>query len=143
MIMGPNVAAMYKATNTQPRCGKAHRGKGSGWAVRESWGGTLMRAPDGHRPTHALQCLPTPIGCMFKASRHRTTRLSMPAARVSCGAKAALERKEPPPMPSSPHTRSAASDSISFALNGEITTVRHIAPTKMVLNFLREDLGKT
>jgi 2Fe-2S iron-sulfur cluster protein len=46
-------------------------------------------------------------------------------------------------MPSSQHTRPAASDSISFALNGEITTVRHIAPTKMVLHFLREDLGKT
>ena len=46
-------------------------------------------------------------------------------------------------MPSSQHTRPAASDSISFALNGEITTVRHIAPTKMVLNFLREDLGRT
>jgi xanthine dehydrogenase small subunit len=46
-------------------------------------------------------------------------------------------------MPSSQHTRPAASDSISFALNGAITAVRHIAPTKMVLNFLREDLGKT
>ena len=46
-------------------------------------------------------------------------------------------------MPSSQHMRPAASDSISFALNGEITAVRNIAPTKMVLNFLREDLGKT
>jgi xanthine dehydrogenase small subunit len=46
-------------------------------------------------------------------------------------------------MPSSQHTRPVASDSISFALNGEITAVRNIAPTKMVLNFLREDLGKT
>src|SRR5215510_8202219 len=130
MIMGPNVAAMYKATNTQPRCGKAHRGKCSGGRFEKAGEVSPMRAPDGHRPTHALQCLPTPIGCMFKASRHRTTRLSMPAARVSCGAKAALERKELPPMPSSPHTRSAASDSLSFALNGEITAVRHIALTK-------------
>jgi xanthine dehydrogenase small subunit len=46
-------------------------------------------------------------------------------------------------MPSSQHTRLAAGGSISFVLNGEITAVRHIAPTKMVLNFLREDLGKT
>jgi hypothetical protein len=38
-------------------------------------------------------------------------------------------------MPSSQHTRPVASDSISFALNGEITAVRNIAPTKMVLNF--------
>jgi xanthine dehydrogenase small subunit len=46
-------------------------------------------------------------------------------------------------MPSSQHQPPAASDSISFVLNGEITAVRHVAPTKMVLNFLREDLGKT
>jgi xanthine dehydrogenase small subunit len=46
-------------------------------------------------------------------------------------------------MSSSQHTRPAASDSISFALNGEIMAVRDIAPTKTVLNFLREDLGKT
>src|SRR2546427_1007511 len=46
-------------------------------------------------------------------------------------------------MPSSQHTRLAASGSLSFVLNGEIMAVRHIAPTKMVLNFLREDLGKT
>ena len=46
-------------------------------------------------------------------------------------------------MPSSQHKRPAASDSIYFALNGEITAVRNIAPTKMVLNFLREELGKT
>jgi xanthine dehydrogenase small subunit len=46
-------------------------------------------------------------------------------------------------MPSSQHTPPATSDSIYFALNGEITTVRNIAPTKMVLNYLREDLGKT
>jgi xanthine dehydrogenase small subunit len=46
-------------------------------------------------------------------------------------------------MPSSQYTPPAASGSIAFVLNGEITAVRHIAPTKMVLNFLREDLGKT
>jgi len=46
-------------------------------------------------------------------------------------------------MPASQHQPPAASDSIYFALNGEITAVRNIAPTKMVLNFLREDLGKT
>jgi xanthine dehydrogenase small subunit len=46
-------------------------------------------------------------------------------------------------MPLSQHTPPAASDSLSFVLNGEITAVRQIAPTKMVLNFLREDLGKT
>ena len=46
-------------------------------------------------------------------------------------------------MPASQHKRPAASDSIYFALNGEITAVRDITPTKMVLNFLREDLGKT
>jgi xanthine dehydrogenase small subunit len=46
-------------------------------------------------------------------------------------------------MPSSPHTPPTASDSLSFVLNGEVMTVRHIDPTKMVLNFLREDLGKT
>jgi xanthine dehydrogenase small subunit len=46
-------------------------------------------------------------------------------------------------MPSSPHTPPATRDSLCFVLNGEITAVRHIAPTKMVLNFLREDLGKT
>jgi xanthine dehydrogenase small subunit len=62
---------------------------------------------------------------------------------VTCGAKVALERKEPSPMPLSQHTPPAASDSLSFVLNGEITAVRQIAPTKMVLNFLREDLGKT
>src|SRR5262245_39261548 len=41
------------------------------------------------------------------------------------------------------HTPPAASDSIHLVLNGEITAVRDIAPTKTVLNFLREDLGKT
>src|SRR5262249_46501080 len=46
-------------------------------------------------------------------------------------------------MPSSQHKPPAASDSIYFALNGEITAVRNIAPTKMVLNLLREDVGKT
>src|SRR6266446_2580960 len=46
-------------------------------------------------------------------------------------------------MPSSQHQPSAASDSIHFVLNGEVTATRNIAPTKMVLNFLREDLGKT
>jgi xanthine dehydrogenase small subunit len=46
-------------------------------------------------------------------------------------------------MSSSQHQPPAASDSIYFVLNGEITVVRHVAPTKMVLNFLREDLGKT
>src|SRR5262244_3501248 len=48
-----------------------------------------------------------------------------------------------PPMSSSQNQPPVASDSICFALNGEITAVRHVAPTKMVLNFLREDLGKT
>src|SRR2546430_14643045 len=70
-------------------------------------------------------------------------RLSTPSARVTCSAKVALERKEQSPMPSSQHTPPAASGSLSFVLNGEIMAVRHIAPTKMVLNFLREDLGKT
>src|SRR5882724_6117675 len=70
-------------------------------------------------------------------------RLSTPSARVNCSAKVALERKEHPPMPSSQHTRLAASGSISFVLNGEVRAVRDINPTKMVLNFLREDLGKT
>jgi xanthine dehydrogenase small subunit len=46
-------------------------------------------------------------------------------------------------MPSSTHKPPAASDSIHFALNGEVMAVRDINPTKMVLNFLREDLGKT
>ena len=46
-------------------------------------------------------------------------------------------------MPLSQHTPPAASNTLSFVLNGEITAVRNIAPTKMVLNFLREDLGKT
>ena len=46
-------------------------------------------------------------------------------------------------MPSSQHQPPAASDSIHFVLNGEVTAARNIAPTKMVLNFLREDLGKT
>jgi xanthine dehydrogenase small subunit len=46
-------------------------------------------------------------------------------------------------MPASQHNPPTASDSIYFALNGEITAVRNVAPTKMVLNFLREDLGKT
>ena len=46
-------------------------------------------------------------------------------------------------MPASQHKPPTASDSIYFALNGEITAVRDIAPTTMVLNCLREDLGKT
>jgi len=46
-------------------------------------------------------------------------------------------------MPSSQQKPPAASDSLSFVLNGEVTVVRHVAPTKMVLNFLREDLRKT
>jgi xanthine dehydrogenase small subunit len=46
-------------------------------------------------------------------------------------------------MPSSQHQPPAASDSIHFVLNGEVTATRNITPTKMVLNFLREDLGKT
>src|SRR5215475_3490304 len=46
-------------------------------------------------------------------------------------------------MPSRSPIPPAARDSLSFVLNGEITAVRQIAPTKMVLNFLREDLGKT
>ena len=45
-------------------------------------------------------------------------------------------------MPSSQHTPPAANDSIHFVLNGEVTAVRNIAPTRTVLNFLREDLGK-
>jgi len=63
-------------------------------------------------------------------------RLSTPSARVSCGAQVALERKEHSPMPSSQQKPPAASDSFSFVLNGAITVVRHVAPTKMVLNFL-------
>src|SRR5262249_59004343 len=47
------------------------------------------------------------------------------------------------PMPSRQNQPPVASDSICFALNGAIMAVRHIAPTKMVLNFLRENLGKT
>ena len=46
-------------------------------------------------------------------------------------------------MPSMTHKPPAASDSIHFALNGEVTAVRDIKPTKMVLNFLREDVGRT
>ena len=46
-------------------------------------------------------------------------------------------------MPSMTHKPPAASNSIHFALNGEVTAVRDIKPTKMVLNFLREDLGQT
>ena len=46
------------------------------------------------------------------------------------------------PMPSSQPRPPAASDSIRFVLNGEVTAIRHIAPTRTVLNFLREDLGK-
>jgi xanthine dehydrogenase small subunit len=46
-------------------------------------------------------------------------------------------------MPARQHTPPAASDSIYFVLNGEIMAVRNIAPTRMVLNFLREELGKT
>ena len=45
-------------------------------------------------------------------------------------------------MPSSQPRPPAASDSIHFVLNGEVTAIRHIAPTRTVLNFLREDLGK-
>src|SRR5215813_299467 len=51
--------------------------------------------------------------------------------------------KEQPAMPASQHKPPAASDSIHFVLNGEVTAVRNIDPTRMVLNFLREDLGKT
>jgi xanthine dehydrogenase small subunit len=46
-------------------------------------------------------------------------------------------------MPSSQHQPPAVSDSIHFVLNGEIMAVRNVAPTRTVLNFLREDLGKT
>src|SRR6058998_1531779 len=46
-------------------------------------------------------------------------------------------------MPASQHKPPAASDSIHFVLNGEVTAVRHIAPTRTVLQFLREDLGRT
>jgi xanthine dehydrogenase iron-sulfur cluster and FAD-binding subunit A len=46
-------------------------------------------------------------------------------------------------MPSGTHKLLAASDSIHFALNGEVRAVRDINPTKTVLYFLREDLGKT
>src|SRR5215470_12920104 len=46
-------------------------------------------------------------------------------------------------MPSSQYKPPATSDSLSFVLNGEVAAVRHVAPTKMVLNFLREDRGKT
>src|SRR5262245_61311534 len=57
MIMGPNMEAMYKATNTQPRCGKAHRGKCSGWAVRGSWGGITH---EGSRWTPPNACFTMP-----------------------------------------------------------------------------------
>ena len=33
--------------------------------------------------------------------------------------------------------------SIRFVLDGRVVTVDHVAPTKTVLNFLREDLGRT
>jgi xanthine dehydrogenase small subunit len=46
-------------------------------------------------------------------------------------------------MPSSTHEPLAISDSIHFVLNGEVRVLRDINPTKIVLNFLREDLGKT
>jgi xanthine dehydrogenase small subunit len=37
----------------------------------------------------------------------------------------------------------AGGDAIRFVLDGEIRTVEAVAPTKSVLNFLREDLGRT
>jgi len=52
------------------------------------------------------------------------------------------QRKEHPPMLSSQHKPLTASDSIHFVLHGEVRAVRDIDPTKMVLNFLRENLGK-
>jgi xanthine dehydrogenase small subunit len=46
-------------------------------------------------------------------------------------------------MPSPTQQLPAASDTIHFVLNGEVTAVRDIDPTKPVLDFLRVDLGKT
>jgi len=37
----------------------------------------------------------------------------------------------------------ASADAIRFVLDGEIRTVDNVAPTRSVLNFLREDLGRT
>jgi hypothetical protein len=47
-------------------------------------------------------------------------RLSTSSARVTCGVQVALERKESSPMPSSQQKPPAASDSLSFVLNGEV-----------------------
>jgi xanthine dehydrogenase small subunit len=41
------------------------------------------------------------------------------------------------------HKAAAGGDAIRFVLDGEIRTVEGVAPTKSVLNFLREDLGRT
>ena len=51
------VAEMYKATGTQPCCGKAHRGKFAGWAIRESWGGITH---EGYRWTPRNACFTIP-----------------------------------------------------------------------------------
>jgi hypothetical protein len=51
------MAEMYKATDTQPCCGKAHRGEFSGWAVRESWGGIIH---EGYRWTPRNACFKMP-----------------------------------------------------------------------------------
>ena len=41
------------------------------------------------------------------------------------------------------HKATADGDAIRFALDGEIHTVAGVSPTKSVLNYLREDLGRT
>ena len=41
------------------------------------------------------------------------------------------------------HKATAGGDAIRFVLDGEIRTIEAVAPTTTVLNFLREDLGRT
>ena len=41
------------------------------------------------------------------------------------------------------HKTAADGDAIRFVLDGEIRTLEGVPPTKSVLNFLREDLGRT
>jgi xanthine dehydrogenase small subunit len=41
------------------------------------------------------------------------------------------------------HKATADGDAIRFALDGEIHTIAGVSPTKTVLNYLREDLGRT
>src|SRR5207249_7956953 len=39
--------------------------------------------------------------------------------------------------------RATTSDAVRFVLDGEVVTVSDVEPTRTVLNFLREDLGRT